>query len=250
MRFSQQMRDLNWLVARPIAHRGLHDANKIENSESAFAAAIKHNYAIECDVQLTADGEAMVFHDDTVERLLDGLGPVKSFTTSHLKKRSFKNSPDRVQTLGELLEQVAGRVTLVIELKTLWDGNLALAQRSAEILKAYDGPCALMSYDPEMITHLANASPTIIRGIIGEQLADDTYKYLPAEQNLALRRLSHLPHTNPHFISYYFRDLPCQPVAQFRAAGNPVITFTIRNREQEAYAKRYCDQVTFQDYLA
>ncbi len=250
MQFSPQLRDLSWLVTRPITHRGLHDSIRVENTSSAFAAAIAKDYAIECDVQLSADGEALVFHDDTVDRLLDGNGTVKSFTASQLKKMSFKNSTDRVQTLTELLEQVAGRVTLVIELKTLWDGNLALAQRSAEILQAYDGPCALMSYDPEMITHLANTSPTIIRGIVGEQLADDTYKNLPAEQNLALRRLSHLPHSKPHFISYYFRDLPCQPVAQYRTAGNPVITFTIRNREQETYAKRYCDQVTFQDYLA
>ena len=248
MRFSQQMRDLNWLVACPIAHRGLHGGNLIENCEGAFAAAIENDYAIECDVQLTADGEAVVFHDDTVDRLLDGSGQVNSFTTKQLKKMAFKNGTGHVQTLAELLEQVAGRCTVVIELKTLWDNNVNLSKRALEVLHNYDGPHALMSYDPLMISCVALDSPTTIRGIIGERSATDTYKTLPFSQNLELRQMSHLTKTKPHFISYYFRDLPYHPVTQFRAKGNPVITFTIRNPQQAASAKRYCDQVTFQDY--
>ena len=87
MRFSPQLREFDWLVARPIAHRGLHAKSKgiIENTEGAFAAAIKGNYAIECDVQLTADGEAMVFHDDDLDRLTEAKGPVKAFTAKELK---------------------------------------------------------------------------------------------------------------------------------------------------------------------
>ncbi len=250
MRFSAQLRDLSWLVSRPITHRGLHNSTRVENTSSAFSAAIENNYAIECDLQLSADGEALVFHDDTVDRLLEGRGAVNQFTTRLIKNMSFKLGSDRVQTLAELVEQVAGRATLVIELKTLWDNNLLLAQRTLEVLQGYDGPHALMSYDPALIMHVASNSPATIRGMIGERSAIDTYRTLPFAQNLSLRRMTHLPQTKPHFISYYFKDLQCQPVAHFRAAGNPVITFTIRNRQQEADARRYCDQVTFQDYRA
>ncbi len=250
MRFTPQMRNLDWLVARPISHRGLHAGTIIENCESAFSAAINNNYAIECDVQLSADGEALVFHDDTVDRLLEGSGAVNQFTTREIKKMVFKRGSDRVQTLAELAEQVAGRATLVIELKTLWDNNLRIAQRAIEVLKGYDGPHALMSYDPSLIMHVAKASPATTRGIIGERSAIDTYQSLPFAENLSLRRMTNLKETKPHFISYYFKDLQCQPVSLFRASGKPVITFTIRNRQQEAYARRYCDQVTFQDYQA
>ena len=116
MRFSPQLRDLEWLVARPIAHRGLHIASTgiIENTESAFAAAIQHSYAIECDVQLTADDEVVVFHDNDLDRLTDVKGPVKAFTSNELKGVKLKSTTDRMQTLAELLEQVKARSSLVI----------------------------------------------------------------------------------------------------------------------------------------
>lgn len=250
MRFSPQLRELKWLIARPIAHRGFHGGRTIENSEAAFAAAIAHNYSIECDVQLSADSEALVFHDDTVDRLLEGKGAVNQFTAREIKNMAFKGGTDRVQTLAELAEQVAGRATLVIELKTLWNNDSRIAQRALEVLQDYNGPHALMSYDPSLILHVAGASPRTTRGIIGERSASDTYQTLPFAENLSLRRMANLTQTKPHFISYYYPDLKCRPVAHFRAAGKPVITFTIRNRQQESEARRYCDQVTFQDYLA
>src|SRR5262245_51391742 len=112
------MPGLDWLIARPVAHRGLHDAaaGVIENTSSAFSAAIAGNYAIECDVQISADGEAMVFHDSTLDRLTIGQGELKAHTSDELKRIDFKNTPDRMMTLGELCAQVAGRVTLVIEI--------------------------------------------------------------------------------------------------------------------------------------
>src|SRR5215207_2800498 len=132
MRFTPQLRELDWLVARPIAHRGLHAKGKgiIENTASAFAAAINGNYAIECDVQLTSDGEAVVFHDNELDRLTEAKGPVRALTAQELKQVKLKATSDRMQTLAELLEQVDGRSSLVIELKSLWDDNDALAKRA------------------------------------------------------------------------------------------------------------------------
>ena len=250
MRFSPQLRDLNWLVAHPIAHRGLHNKAKgiIENTESAFAAAVKHDYAIECDVQLSADGEAIVFHDNDLDRLTEAKGPVKALTTKELKRTKLKATNDRMQTLAELLEQVEGRSTLVIELKSLWDDDEALAKRALKVLESYDGPCCLMSFDPDMIAAMRQLSPHTVRGIVADRATDPYYNTLPLARRVEMRNFTHLARTQPHFVSYYWRDLPFEPVTEIRAAGHPVITWTIRSKEEASQSRRYCDQVTFEGY--
>src|SRR5437899_8465687 len=118
------MADLDWLIARPVAHRGLHDQKSIiENTPSAFAAAIAANYAIECDLQISADGEAMVHHDDTLGRLTEGSGRLGTMTAVELKRVAFHGTADRMISVGDLCDLVAGRVTLVIELKGRFDGD-------------------------------------------------------------------------------------------------------------------------------
>jgi glycerophosphoryl diester phosphodiesterase len=251
MRFSPQLREFDWLVARPIAHRGLHAKNKgiIENTESAFAAAIEGNYAIECDVQLTADGEAMVFHDDDMGRLTEAKGAVKAFTAKELKRVKLKSATDRMQTLAELLEQVDGRSSLVIELKSLWDDSDALAKRAIEVLEGYSGPCCLMSFDPSLVACLCELSPQTVRGIVADRTTHPYYNALPLAKRLAMRTFSHLAQTQPHFVSYNWRDLPFEPVTEIRKLGHPVITWTVRSKEEAAQALRYCDQVTFEGYV-
>jgi glycerophosphoryl diester phosphodiesterase len=250
MRFSPQLREFDWLVARPIAHRGLHTKSKgiIENTESAFAAAIKGNYAIECDVQLTGDGEAVVFHDDDLDRLTEANGPVKALTAKELKRVKFKATTERMQTLAELLEQVDGRSTLVIELKSLWDENDALAMRSLQILENYKGPCCLMSFDPSLVARLRELSPQTVRGIVADRATHPFYNTLPVAKRYAMRTFSHLAETQPHFVSYNWRDLPFEPVTEIRRLGHPVISWTARSKEDASQALRYCDQVTFEGF--
>src|SRR3954471_10959661 len=116
------MRD--WLTARPIAHRGLHDAASgvIENTPSAFRAAIDGGYGIECDLQISADGEAMVHHDDALGRLTEGAGRLDAITAEALQRVAFKGTADRMLTLGKLCDFVRGRTTLLIELKGSFAG--------------------------------------------------------------------------------------------------------------------------------
>lgn len=252
MRFSPQVRRLDWLVARPIAHRGLHDKSHgiVENTTSAFTAAITHDYAIECDLQITADGEAMVFHDETLGRLTGESSLVKARTTKELKRVAILASSDRMQTFGELLDQVSGKVPLVIELKSHWDGDVSLATRALKVLEPYPGPYALMSFDPDLVAAVAELSPRTVRGITADKAVDPYYDFLPVARRIGLRQLSHLARTRPHFLSYQFRDLPYAPVQQIRLAGHPVITWTIGSKAEEAQARRYCDQVTFEGYIA
>src|SRR5215813_4260334 len=133
-----------WLTARPIAHRGLHDAEQglIENTPSAAAAAVAGRYGIEADLQISADGEAMVYHDDTLGRLTDGVGALRHLSAAALRRVPFRATADRMIALGDLLDLVAGRVTLVIEMKTRFDGDLRLATRTAAVLVSYRGPVA------------------------------------------------------------------------------------------------------------
>src|SRR5262245_59652130 len=144
---------LDWLTARPIAHRGLHDAANgvIENTASAFNAAIAGNYGIECDVQISADGEAMVHHDDALGRLTEGSAALATLSAGEIKAVKFKATPDRIMTLGELCDLVGGRVTLTVEIKSRFDGDLRLVHRTAQVLGAYRGPVAAMSFDPAPI---------------------------------------------------------------------------------------------------
>jgi glycerophosphoryl diester phosphodiesterase len=252
MRFTRELRRLDWLVARPIAHRGYHDRAKgvIENTAPAFAAAIVEDYAIECDLQLSRDGEAMVFHDDTLDRVTEATGLVKALSAKELGKIALKNAEAKIESLDALLAQVAGRVPLVIEIKTHWDGDMQLVARALKVLEPYTGAYALMSYDPDIVTYLREMSPTTVRGIVADRIADDYYAHLPLVRRLEMRSFSHAMRTQPHFVSFCAAELPFQPVGSLRAAGLPVISWTIRSRAQAAHARRYSDQITFEGFAA
>lgn len=252
MRFTPQTRRLAWLLERPIAHRGLHDARKgiIENTHGAFEAAVEGNYAIECDLQITADGEAVIFHDETLDRLTDTKGWVNQHTVRQLQNIKIANSKDRIQTLAQLLEQVNGKVPLVIELKSHWNGNTVIAERALKVLEPYAGAHALMSFDPDLVAAVVEMSPLTIRGITADRAIDPYYNILPVSRRVGLRNFAHLHRTRPHFVSFSFRELPFAPVQQIRDLGHPVITWTIRNKNEEAQARRYSDQITFEGYAA
>ncbi len=168
------MRAPDWLTARPVAHRGLHDRARgiVENMPAAAQAAVDGNFAIECDIQLTADGEAMVHHDDALGRLTEGSGALLGKTAAELKAVTFKDTPERMMSLGDLCALVGGRVPLVIEVKSHFDGDRRLVRRMAEVLASYAGPAAGMSFDPDQVLALRELMPELPRGIIAERTYD------------------------------------------------------------------------------
>jgi glycerophosphoryl diester phosphodiesterase len=246
------MASLDWLTARPVAHRGLHDsaAGVIENTPSAFAAAVAGNYAIECDLQLSADGEAMVFHDDTLERLTQGSGRVDALPASALKRVRFRATSDHMITLGELCELVAGRVTLVIEVKSHFDGDRRLIRRAAEVLANYRGPVALMSFDPGPMAVLRALAPGITRGIVAEhRYSHREWDHLSVRAKRALAYFTHALATRPQFIAYSVNDLPSAlPTAARRVLKLPLLTWTVRTQEDRERAARYADQIIFEGF--
>ena len=246
------MASLDWLIARPVAHRGLHNsaAGVIENMPSAFAAAVAGNYAIECDLQLSADGDAMVFHDDTLERLTEGSGRVDALSASALKRVTFRATSDHMITLGELCELVAGRVTLVIEIKSHFDGDRRLISHAAEVLASYNGPVALMSFDPGPMAALRALAPGIARGIVAERhYHHREWDHLSVRAKRALAYFTHALQTRPQFIAYSVKDLSSAlPMAARRILKLPLLTWTVRTQEDRERAARYADQMIFEGF--
>ncbi len=243
-----------WLTARPIAHRGLHDAARgiLENTASAALAAISGNYGIEADLQISADGEAMVFHDDELERLTEGNGPVREMTAAQLGRLSFKQTADRMLTLGEFCDLVAGRTALFLELKSRFDGDRRIALRAMDVLKTYTGPVALMSFDPVLIALVRRQSPGLVRGIVAQRhYRNRDWRALSPALRRACAYLWHLSASRPHFLAYNVADLPAAPVTIARAAlGLPLLTWTVRSAADRAHAARYADQIIFEGFRA
>lgn len=245
------MRAPAWLTARPIAHRGLHDraAGIVENMPGAMHAAIAGNYAIETDVQLTVDGEAMVHHDDVLGRLNDGSAALTTLMAAQLKQVAFKDTPERMMALGDLCDLVAGRVPLVIEIKSHFDGNTAIVDRVKTVLAAYRGPIAVMSFDPDMVDAVRHGLPDIMRGIVAERHYDTPYwAKLTPEQRHDMTALHHLPRTQPHFVSYNVNDLPADEPLEAKRLGCALLSWTIRTDEQRIVSERYADQMTFEGF--
>jgi glycerophosphoryl diester phosphodiesterase len=247
------MRAPAWLTARPVAHRGLHDRARgiVENMPGAMHAAIAGDFSIECDVQLSADGEAMVHHDDELGRLTEGAGPLLGKTAAELKQVVFKDTAERMMTLADLCALVDGRVGLVIEIKSHFDGDRRLVARAADVLKAYRGPAAWMSFDPDQVAAMREIAPNIPRGITAQRSYDDgEWLTLTPAQRDGMRHLRHAFRTRPHFVSYWVRELPAAaPCIARNLFGCALLTWTVRTPEQRAVSQRWADQMTFEGFV-
>ncbi len=247
------MRAPDWLTARPVAHRGLHDRARgiIENMPGAVQAAAAGNFSIEVDIQLAGDGEAMVHHDFKLGRLTDGDGALRNLTAAELKAVPFKDTPERMMTLGDLCALVAGRVPLVIELKSAFDGDRQLAKRMSQVLAGYKGPVVGMSFDPDQVMALREAMPELPRGIVAERhYTEADWPEASAAQRREMTHLRHAFRTKPQFVAYWVNELPAAaPWITRHGFGLPLLTWTVRTPEQRARAARYADQMIFEGFV-
>ncbi|MCZ8171873.1 MAG: glycerophosphodiester phosphodiesterase family protein [Novosphingobium sp.] len=228
---------IDWLAGQSYAHRGLHAPGLPENSPAAFAAAMARGMGIECDIQRSRDGHAMVFHDATLDRLTSEQGPVASRSAEELGRITLVGGTDRIPTLRQVLDQVAGAAPLLIEIKSPKDdghriGALCLAVR--RVLEGYQGRHAIMSFDPRIVRWFADHSPLTTRGLV---VTEENDKALPG---MVRRRLA-LWHAKPHFLAYDIRDLPSRFAAGQRQRGLPVLTWTVRSSEHRERAARHAD---------
>ncbi|MGB7037742.1 MAG: glycerophosphodiester phosphodiesterase family protein [Xanthobacteraceae bacterium] len=243
---------LDWLTARPIAHRGLHDGTQgvIENTAAAIRAAIDAGYGIEIDVQVSADGEAMVHHDDVLGRLTEGDGRFDRLSAAALKDAPFRSSAERMLTLGELCDLVDRRATLLIELKSRFDGDDRLPARVANILAAYRGPAAPMSFDPWQIAALRRKAPQLVCGIIAAKYRSHPYwDQMPFWMRYGMGYLvTELP-AQAQFVAYAVADLPAlAPLVARHVFGLPLLTWAVRTATEQRVAKRWADQMIFEGF--
>lgn len=228
---------VEWMGQWNYAHRGLHGAGLQENSPSAFAAAIERGMGIECDIQRSADGQAMVFHDEELDRLTDISGQVSKLNAADLSRITLVGSSDTIPTLQDLLAQVGGRVPILIEIKSKQNSSRrvrATCLSVRRVLEGYRGPHAIMSFDPRVVRWFAQHSPFTLRGMV-----------MTEEGGIALlgriRRRLALWHARPDFIAYDIRDLPSRFVAAQRRRGLPILTWTVCSEDLAERASAYAD---------
>lgn len=242
----------DWIVSRPIAHRGLHDAKRsvIENTVGAALAAVAGKFAIECDVQLTADGEAVVFHDFTLERLTAASGRVDQHSAAALSAIPMRATSDRIVTLQSFLEIIGGQAGLVCEIKSRFDGDMRLTRRVAEIVNASNAPVVLKSFDPRVIIALRTLTPRHARGIVAMlDYSYPDYESCTADEKKAMANLLHFEESRPDFISWRVRDLPtAAPFLCRKGMGLPVMAWTVRTAGDRALAAAHADQMVFEGF--
>ncbi|MBB5517002.1 glycerophosphoryl diester phosphodiesterase [Rubricella aquisinus] len=239
----------------PLAHRGLHDRAKgrVENSRAAVRAAVEAGYGIEVDIQPSADGVPMVFHDYDLARLTGAQGFIKSKTAAELGEITLTDGGETIPTLAEILEIVAGQVPLLLEVKDQ-DGTLgpaigALEEAIGRVIAGYDGPLALMSFNPNSVRVLGGIAPDVPRGLVTDPFRKDYWPMVPPQRRA---RLALIPDALPlgvSFISHNRAFLDAAPVAALKARGLSILCWTVRSAQEDAAARRIADNVTFEGYL-
>ena len=231
----------------PVAHRGLWTADgPPENSLGAFQAACAAGYSIELDVQLSADGEAMVFHDDDLARMTGVAGKLRDRTAEDLSTLRLNGSDEPIPTLLETLALVGHRAMVHVELKTPYGQVGPLEQRTHEVLIDHSGPVCVIGFNPYSHAWFAERFPGVLRGL-------DSYSYRRAPQMAEAQRasfasLEHVSIARPHFLALGLDMLPSPRAAEYRAKGMPIIAWTVRDPVQWEAVRAGCDNLIFEGF--
>jgi glycerophosphoryl diester phosphodiesterase len=239
-----------WAIP-PIAHRGLHDEARgiIENTASAFRAAIAGGYAIETDIQAAASGEPVIFHDETLDRLTTSEGLVSHHTPAQLQAMTMRGTADRILSLAELLALVDGRSTLYLEIKTAGGDDRTLERRVAEHLADYSGPACVMSFDPRCMAAMREYAPSVPRGLSAMRFGRVREHGLTDALGFRLTHMLDIPLIKPDFLTYQVDDLAIMNDALRRRYPDlPIITWTVRTAEQRRKAAQFADGMIFEGF--
>ena len=246
-----------WLVRIPIAHRGLHNGARgvIENSLPAFWAASRAGYPVELDVRLLADGEVVVFHDQSLDRLTDSSGPISALTAPELDDIVLsgattnddpKTDDARIPLLSNVLDVIAGTTPLLIEVKN--EGEVgALEERTAALLASYRGAYAVQSFHPGTVRYWREHAPATPRGLLAGDFRDEKIDEKTRE---SLRNMELIGECDPDFIGYDIRLLPNDAVSRAVARGIRVIGWTARSASEAERALVNCDNIIFEGFDA
>ena len=239
-----------FLTKLPIAHRGLHDKEKPENSLSAFRAAVNAGYAIETDVRLSKDGKLVVFHDETLLRMTGNPQKVEELTAEELAQIKLADSEERIPLFEEFLKDLNGATALLLEIK-----NMPRVERNgyiekiSEALEGYKGEYAVQSFQPFYVKKFKELRPEIPCGVLAtadstkEDFGGSVFWRIKARvvKNMSLNK-----RVKPDFISYHFTDYPQKAVDKFRGVK---LGWTIRSPKDEELARKFAQNIIFENYL-
>jgi glycerophosphoryl diester phosphodiesterase len=228
-----------FLKAQPFAHRGLHGGGVVENSRAAFRAAITLGHGIETDVQAARDGEAMVFHDATLDRLTTATGEVAAHTPAELTQITLRGTTETIPPLPEILALIAGRVPILIEIKAKGPRVASLCLSVRRALEGYRGDAAIMSFNPLVSAWFADNAARVVRGLVVTEEGKRGAKG-------AVERWASMVKAKPDFLAYDVRDFPSKFAAAARARGVPVLTWTVRDADAERRAFAHADEAIYE----
>lgn len=218
------------------AHRGLHGKGRAENSLSAFRAAVEAGFGIELDVRVSADGEVVVVHDPTLERVAGIARAVREMRAEELATVSLLGTGEGVPTLAEVLALVDGRVPLLIEIKEDTAADCDVVPRLLPLLAAYRGPILVESFNPLSLGRVRRGAPHILRGLLC-----DVYHTDPARRSLTYRLLELFllnVKARPQFLAYHLPSRTFLPFRLFRTLYRmPCMAWTVRSEEEETVAR-------------
>lgn len=239
------------LFSPPIAHRGLWSPDGApENSLAAFQAACAQGYGIELDVQITRDGEAVVFHDAGLERMCGVEGKVRDRSLAELRELRLKGTDETIPTLGEVLTEVGHRALVQIELKTPFGEVGPLEKRVHEVLIDHNGPTCVIGFNPYSHAWFAAHHPQILRGLDSYGWNDEGAARLAPEVRKSLARLEQVELAKPHFLALGLDMLPCARADELRAQGMPVVAWTVRSPAEWERVAGHCDNLIFEGFPA
>lgn len=239
-------KDMDWIREIPIAHRGLYNEKYPENSIGAFKNAVKHKYSIELDIQFTKDKKIVVFHDSNLYRMTKDERNIYDVDYEELKELRLLNSDENIPTIEDVLEVVDGKVGILIEIKNSKD-IFDLCEGLYSIVKRYNGKYSIQSFNPFVLVWYKNNANNVLRGQIAG-LTRYSYRNLSWCKKFALKNMILNFKTKPDYIAYSIRGIDKPRIAYLRNKGIPIISWTIKNKEDMIYACKYSDNIIFEGF--
>ncbi len=230
------MRNTAWLLSTPIAHRGLHNNIDIpENSMKAFRNAVEHGYGIEFDVYLTLDGKVIIHHDWSLKRTCGITTKAPKINSDRLEDYKLMNTDECIPLLTDMLDMVAGRVPLILEIKTTTRVK-STCEAVYNIVKDYKGNICIESFDERIVKWWHKNHPEFI---LGQLYSTNANRWL---------QKAHKLYKNVDFLAVSTKYLPEEYFAKIKKE-NPeklIINWTVRTTEHLANARKYADNVIFE----
>ncbi len=231
---------MDWLLAAPIAHRGLHGADIPENSIPAYEKAIEIGFNIEIDVHLSKDNQIVVFHDDNLKRVCGVDKKIRNCTVEELKTYRLKGTDCTIPTFDEFLALVDGKVGILCEIKGILPWDLSIVKATVERIKTYKGNIAIQSFNFGPVIYARRHSDRPFGSLCTWRGHNHMVDFLG---KLWVTKL-----TKPMFIAYDVRDiLGGNKYVEKARKTTPIITWTVNNTEKLACARKCADNIIFED---